>query len=142
MERVILEVSVDNTNEKGVFVAEQILNVLHDTIEVQKGLFGKKEYNSTSFAFEIAQIKGMIRFFFVVESKYRDLLEGQIYAHYPNVEIREIPDYLPQDTPIHFGEMKLLKGDYLPLKIYTDFKERTEKENIDPFSGITSALSK
>jgi len=142
MDRVILEVSVDNTNEKGVFVAEQILNVLHDTLEIQKKLFGKEAFTAPTFAFEIAQVKGMIRFFFIVEPKYRDFLEGQIYAHYPNVEIREIPDYLPKDASAFFGEMKLLKGDYYPLKIYTDFKERTEKENIDPFSGLTSALNK
>ena len=36
-----------------------------------------------------------------------------------------------------------LKTDYVkPVKIYTDFKERSEKETVDPLSSITGSLSK
>lgn len=139
-EKTILEVSVDRLNEKGVFMAEQILNIFHNTLEEHKLLFWKT-YSAPEFSFEIANTNGKIRFFFVVESKYAEFVENQIYAHYPNIEIRTVPDYL-DGRPGFIGRIKLAKPYIAPIKIYTDFKEKTEKESIDPFSSITSALQK
>lgn len=135
----ILEVRVDRLNEKGVFVAEQILNILHDTLEkVAIGPF--KKYQAPDIAFEIANTKGMIRFFFVVPEEYADLVENQVYAHYPQVEITRVNDYLPDTTPF-VCEAELEKDYIKPVKIYTDFKERSEKETVDPLSSLTSVLS-
>lgn len=142
MKRVVLEISVDRLNEKGVFIAEQILNVLHNTIEEKRVLhFWKKVSIRPSFSFEIANISGVIRFFFVVEEAYRDLLESQIYAHFPNVEIRERPDYLSETTVAYVGHLESVKDYFNPIRIYTSFKDRTEKEGVDPFSSLTSSLT-
>lgn len=148
--RTILEVSVDRLNEKGVFMAEQILNIFHNTLEEHKHLFWKT-YTAPEFSFEIANIGGIIRFFFTVDSAYAEFLENQIYAHYPNVEIRQVDDYLPPLTRGeerseggfgYIGKLSLVKDYISPIKIYTDFKEKSEKESVDPFSSITSALQK
>lgn len=139
-ERTILEVSVDRLNEKGVFMAEQILNIFHNTIEEHKHLFWKT-YTAPEFSFEVANIGGVIRFFFTVDSAYAEFLENQIYAHYPNVEIRQVEDYIPASAG-HIGKLSLVKDYISPIKIYTDFKEKSEKESVDPFSSITSALQK
>lgn len=138
--KTILEVSVDRLNEKGVFMAEQILNIFHNTIEEHKILF-KKHYTAPEFSFEMANIGGVIRFFFAVDSAYAEFLENQIYAHYPNIEIRKVEDYIPTD-PGYIGKLSLAKPYVFPIKIYTDFKEKSEKESVDPFSSITSALQK
>lgn len=138
--KTILEVAVDRLNEKGVFMAEQILNIFHNTLEEHKYLF-YKTYSAPEFSFEIANTKGVIRFFFVVDSEYAEFLENQIYAHYPNIEIHTVTDYIPEETG-YIGKLKLAKPYILPIKTYTDFKEKTEKEMIDPFSSITSALQK
>ncbi len=138
--KTILEVSVDRLNEKGVFMAEQILNIFHNTIEEHKTFFSKT-YTAPEFSFEIANISGIIRFFFVVDSGYAEFLENQIYAHYPNVEIRKVEEYIPKETG-YIGKIALVKPYIFPIKIYTDFKEKSEKESVDPFSSITSALQK
>ncbi len=139
-ERTILEVSVDRLNEKGVFMAEQILNIFHNTLEEHK-TFLSKNYTAPEFSFEMANTGGVIRFFFTVDSEYAEFLENQIYAHYPNVEIRKVDDYMPKTTG-YIGKLGLAKPYVFPIKIYTDFKEKSEKESVDPFSSITSALQK
>ena len=138
--KTILEVSVDRLNEKGVFMAEQILNIFHNTIEEHKTLW-KKTYTAPEFSFEMANLGGTIRFFFVVDSAYAEFLENQIYAHYPNIEIRKVEDYIPNGSG-YVGKVGLVKTYLSPIKIYTDFKEKSEKESVDPFSSITSALQK
>lgn len=139
-ERTILEVSVDRLNEKGVFMAEQILNIFHNTIEEHE-TFWNKTYTAPEFSFEMANIGGIIRFFFIVDSAYAEFLENQIYAHYPNVEIRKVDEYIPKDVGF-IGRLALVKPYIFPIKIYTDFKEKSEKESVDPFSSITGALQK
>ncbi|MDQ1344330.1 MAG: hypothetical protein QG650_1051 [Patescibacteria group bacterium] len=138
--RIVLEVRVDRLNEKGVFVAEQILNILHDTVETKKGWF-HTSYSAPVFSFEVVHTRGVIRFFFTAPETHADLLENQIYAHYPQVEISRVGEYLPDTAP--FVVEAALKSDYVkPVKIYSDFKERSEKETVDPLSSITGALTK
>ena len=140
--KVILEISVDRLNEKGVFIAEQILSVLHNTLEEKKFFhFWRRVTVRPEFSFEIAHISGVVRFFFIVEETYRDFLEGQIYAHFPAVEIRECLDYMRPDAKMYAATIGYLKEYYHPIRIYTSFKDRTEKESIDPFSSITSAIT-
>lgn len=144
-EKVFLEIRVDRTNEKGVFIAEQIVNIFHDTLEEKSGgifkMF-KKTYSAPSVSFEVASVAGVLRFFFSVDAEYADLLEHQIYAHYPQVEISRAKEYLPKNENVFVAETKLDKPHIFPIKIYTDFKERSEKETVDPLSSVTSALSK
>lgn len=142
---VYLEVRVDRANEKGVFIAEQILNIFHDTLEEggrKITSWFRKTYKAPSFSFEVANIDGVLRFFFIVDEEYADLLEHQIYAHYPQCEMMRTTEYLPADKVPYVAAAKLDKEHIYPIKIYTDFKERSEKETVDPLSSITSALSK
>jgi len=83
----------------------------------------------------------VVRFFFIVEETYREFLENQIYAHFPAVEIRECVDYIKEDQKAYVADIGYLKEYYHPIRIYTSFKDRTEKESIDPFSAITSAIN-
>lgn len=139
---VLCEVRVDRLNEKGVFVAEQILNILHSTQETPpKTIFGRKQKHYIPFSFEIANIDGVIRFFFSVPRTYLGILQNQIYAHFPNVEFHTVSEYFP-NSPAWVTKMELSKEYFHPLKIYTDLKDRSEKETIDPLSSITSALAK
>lgn len=141
IETVLREVRVDRLNEKGVFVAEQILNILHNTVdEKRKGIFHKHQASFIPYAFEVANVGGVIRFFFRAPEAYMNTLENQIYAHFPNVEILKIDEYLSDDVPL-VAECELLKEYVKPVKIYTEFKDRSEKETVDPLSSITSALS-
>lgn len=137
MEKVILEISVDRNSDKWVYIAEQILGIFHNTLEVEKKFFFHKKVTSPEFSFEIVNDKWSIHFYFIIEKHLRDLFENQIYAHYPNVEIKEVKDYLNNTKKRYFWDLKLFNFYLYPIKTYTDFKE-----DIDPFSSITSALNK
>ena len=96
MTHSLREVRVDRLNEKGVFVAEQILNIIHNTVdEKKKGFLFRKQANFIPYTFEIANIGGVLRFFIGAPEEYISFFEKQIYAHFPNVEISKIEDFLP-----------------------------------------------
>jgi len=93
LEAVVLRVAVSKLNERGPIVAEQIYAAMH-------GLRGN--YNWVDYLFgrpkprislEIATVNNLIQFFIWTPQKYRNVIESQIYAQYPDVEIEEVEDY-------------------------------------------------
>lgn len=137
---VILEIAVDRQNEKGVFVASQILLALHAVVDNTAPWYKKPKV--PYFRFEVAHIHGRIRFFLVTEREYQNLLEGQLYAHYPNIEIRETDDFISSDFQATVSQVSLASYSLESIKLYANLKDKTEKESVDPLSAITSALSK
>jgi hypothetical protein len=130
----LLEIQVDRLNEKGVFIASQILNILHDSLEY-------KHFKKTIrpvFHFEIAAVGGKIRFFLLCDREYVSFIANQFYAQYPSIDIIERTDYIPEK--LWYSQMELHHFNYDPIKIYTEFSEKTETDVVDPFSALTSAL--
>jgi len=143
--KVVLEILVDRQNEKWPWAFEHILIILHKLIEKKDtSFFSKNKYLRPNFSFEIAKIWNKIRFFVVVEKNYANFFKNQIYAHYSNVEINEINDYLIQvpNNKIIFWEVNLEKHYLYPIKTFTQIQENSTNDIIDPFSSITSSLSK
>ena len=85
---------------------------------------------------------GRIRFFLQVEKQQRQFLESQLYAHYPDIEIHEVPFPFDDTALFQIQEAKLHHLSSDTLKLYVSMKDRTEKESIDPLSSLTSALAK
>jgi hypothetical protein len=56
--------------------------------------FLRKTKELPTFSFEITKIGNNIRFFLVCPDKYKNFIKNQIYAHFNNVEINEVVDYL------------------------------------------------
>ncbi|RKW23017.1 DUF87 domain-containing protein [Candidatus Gracilibacteria bacterium] len=139
MENKILEILVDKTNLKGPAVFEHILIILHKVFEDFKT---KDQKNA--FSFEITKIGNRIRFFVVSPKKYTNFLKNQIYAHYSNVEIIEVGDYLSKvpDDKIKIGQVTLKEHFYFPIKTFTEVLESSSNEVLDPFSSITSAIGR
>lgn len=131
---VLLEIQVDRMNEKGVFIASQILNILHDSLEYSH----IKTPIRPVFHFEIAAVGGKIRFFILCAREYVSFVTNQFYAQYPSIDIIERTDYIPEK--LWYSQMELHHFTYDPIKIYTEFSEKTEQEVVDPFSALTSAL--
>lgn len=89
----VLAVRVSKLNENGPMVAEQIFATFHG-IEEEFSFWEKlKGYSNAQISFEIASVDRAIRFYVVFPTKLRNLIEGQIYAQYPDVEIFEVEDY-------------------------------------------------
>lgn len=119
-----------------------MLSTLHDTLHDRHAGFFHWRHTAPIFRFFIIHQGGRIRFFFQVESKYREFLESQLYAHYSDIEIRETPLIIDEQMEFQMQEAHLAHLGTDTLKLYVSMKDRTEKESIDPLSSLTSALSK
>lgn len=109
----------------------------------------------TWFSFEIVSIGGKIHFFARIPTKFRNTFETSFYAHYPELEIREVDDYtknVPQDIPNE--KWDLLGEDYnffrenpYPIKTYSAFFEERgemvkEEKRIDPINSLLETMAK
>lgn len=135
MSYIFFEILVDRSNEKGAIVFHEILSVLHRA-------FSYKDAQA-SFSFEIVKIGNRIRFFLRTPEKYAQFLTGQIYAHFHNIEILKVGDYLKNipNSKLSVGKMELSKHHFYSLKTFeTDLE--VWGVQLDPYGAITSALSK
>jgi len=101
----VLSVRVAKDNEVGPIVAEQIFSTIHGIARKLSFWERLRGYSQDQVSFEIANIGRSIRFFVQFPSKLRNLVEGQIYAQYPNVEIVDVEDYAsPSEVDVHTPE--------------------------------------
>lgn len=105
------------------------------------------------FSLELVSIEGQVHFFiWSSEAKFKKILEAQIYAQYPTVEIYEVPleeDYVRKfsyDSAKHiiWGlQFKLMKKDVYPIKTYVDYnldKDQKDEYRIDPMTAVLEYL--
>ena len=139
MKKQIFEILVDKDNEKWPGVFEHILIVLHEVFDEKN-----KKDNNINFSFEITKIAWRIRFFIISPEKYVSFLKNQIYAHFNNVEIIDVGDYLAKipDNKILVWKISENKHHLFPIKTFTQIQEDWSNAIIDPYSSITSALDK
>lgn len=136
MNKKILEILADKQNEKWPAIFNEILVILH------RAYTGKNLWES--FSFEITKVWNRIRFFLICPEKYKNFLSNQIYAHYSNVEIHEVADYLRQipNDKITLWSIRPKKHFFYSLKTFEDDLEVGKWVSVDPFSSLTGALSK
>lgn len=99
------------------------------------------------FSFELASFGGEIHFFIWTPEKFKDLIEAQIYAQYPTVEIYEVEDYTTNVTHDRY-EMwgtyfRLTDPDPYPIKTYVDYgldKDPKEEFKIEPMNSLLEYL--
>lgn len=113
----------------------------------EKWILGK--FGST-FSFEIISQDGYIQFLIRTETRFRDIIEAGIYAHYPDAEIYEVEDYtkkFPQKYPnaeydMWGGEMTLDGPSYIPIRTYVDFEDTMTGEIKDPLGYTLEQIAK
>ena len=99
------------------------------------------------FSLEIASIDGQVHFYIRTPTRVRGLIETQMYAQFPQAQIKEVEDYTlavdkitPDGAWNAWGcELKLDKPEAYPIKTYIDFgldKDPKEEYKIDPISPI------
>jgi len=144
MKNIVLEVLVDKKNLKWPGIFEHILIVLHKVFDdiPKKNIFWKKSFEQPNFSLEITKVGNRIRFFIIVPKKYKNFLANQIYAHYNDVEIIEVADYLANipDDKLYVWKVDLKKHYLFWVKSFTEMQEEWSKDMVDPYSSITSAL--
>ncbi|MFA7686211.1 MAG: DUF87 domain-containing protein [Candidatus Gracilibacteria bacterium] len=140
----VVQVRVPKENESGPMVAEQIFATMHG-IQTHFTMWEKlKGYSSDHVSFEVASVGRTIKFYVAFPEKLRNLVEGQIYANYPDVEIEDCKDYALEDPSYHFAgvELKYIEADVFPIKRYSQYEDKIARVHVDPMAGITSSLVK
>lgn len=144
---VVLQISVPKELEVGPIVAEQLFATIHGAHRKITLAQKLKGYTQDSISFEIAKIGKTIRFFVSFPAKLRNLVEGQIYAQYPDAEMLEVQDYAVMDDKRNYdiaaaASLTLKEADVYPVKRYSQFEDKLTRMSVDPIAGITSTLTK
>lgn len=119
---------------------------------------GELENGPYWFSWEIASVEGKIGFYIRCLQGHKNTFEMALYAHYPDIEIHEVPDYtklvpptVPNEEWDMYGEDWDFyggKSDVYPIKTYEKFFEpqgeriSAEEKRIDPILGLLEGLSK
>lgn len=99
------------------------------------------------FSLEIASIDGQVHFYIRTPTRIRGLIETQMYAQYPQAQVKAVEDYTlavdeisPESAWNGWGcEFALEKPEAFPIKTYVDFgldKDPKEEFKVDPISPI------
>lgn len=99
------------------------------------------------FSLEIVSIDGQVHFYIRTPSRLKNLIETQMYAQYPQAQIKEVEDYtlavdkITADSKYNLWgcEFKFTKPDAFPIKTYVDFgldKDPKEEFKVDPISPV------
>lgn len=102
------------------------------------------------FSCEIVSTGGNVRFFiYCSQKKFRNIVEAQLYAQYPNLEIFEAEDYTkdfyydPEKYFIFGVQYGLTKPDPYPIKTYIDYglsEDPKDEYKIDPITSVIEYL--
>lgn len=154
LEWVLLEIKVPrevNKSPKGMeLVFAALYGILFGSVRWQDKFFKGKVPDW--FSFEMAGTGGEIHFYVRTQTKFRNLVESQIYAQYPDAELTEAIDYadaLPPFLPnkeydLWGGELILSKEDAYPIRTYPEFEEKASGpeavKRIDPVASLAETI--
>lgn len=102
------------------------------------------------FSCEIVSVEGEVRFYvWCSQAKFKNLVEAQLYAQYPNIEIYEAEDYTKdlifdlEKYKMHSVQFALSGPDPLPIKTYIDYgldRDQKDEYKIDPMTSVLEYL--
>lgn len=148
---LLLEIKIPRDIQKTPKAMEQVFAGFHGILTGVKFLdkYWKGKVQEW-FSLEIAGIDGAVYFFVRTPEQFRNLVEAQIHAQYPDAEISEVLDYAgplggkaPSKTADISGvELILDKDDFYPIRTYPSFEEREEERQVDPMAPFLEILSK
>lgn len=148
---ILLEVRIPRDIMKSPRAMEAVFDGLHfgggEGTFINRNIEGKVR---PWWSFELASIEGQVHFYIWTRAGLRDVVEAQIYAQYPTVEIYEVEDYAskfhfdPEQYSLWACDFKLAKKDVYPIKTYIDYeldKDPKEELKMDPIANIFESLS-
>lgn len=128
----VMQILVPRENDKSALAAEQMLASIHGILEGHK-----KCLDVVSLEIVSSEEHG-IKFYIVSPQHIAKFVEGQIYAQYPNADIRYTQDYTVDTARstdyITAGEVEMEKDSIFPIKTFRNFE-------VDPLAAITGAMS-
>lgn len=102
------------------------------------------------FSLEVVGEEGMAHFYIRTQKKYRNLIEAQIYAQYPDAGIVEVEDYTQKfpkvipnkDWDLWGTDVELTMPDPYPIKTYNKFEEDITGTMIDPLAAMAEVMGR
>jgi hypothetical protein len=94
-------------------------------------------------SFELGFFQGKICFFVRAHRRAISLIESQLYAQYPDIDIEEMDPKLlePQTGEVVTSlDMKLVNPEAYPIKRHPQFDDLLSRQTVDTIAGITSSL--
>jgi len=141
---IVLQIKVPKENESSPMVTEQIFATLQGIKTKFSKIQKLKGKSSDTVSFELLNVNRTIQFAVTIPAKLRNLIEGQLFAQYPEVEIKQIDDYarIGKITKNAIGtELEFTSSQTLPIKRYQQFADNINKTLIDPLSSITASIA-
>ena len=153
IEWILLEIKIPRESEKRRKTMEEFFSGIYSSYDVMIDTLYDIYLGGVLdlwFSLEIVSIEGDVRFYVRTPVKSRAMIESQIYAQYPDAEIKEAEDYvtdIPDDIPsedydLWGTNMTLGKEDAYPLRTYKEFEDQASGEFVDPISNIVEGVSK
>lgn len=158
---ILLEVKFPREISKSPRAMEQVLSSLW--IRSSETTFIDRAWSGGSrpwFSFEIASFGGEVHFFIWTRKNHKNVVEMNMYAQYPEVELHEVEDYASrfQFDPLRHdafvSEYRLYgmgkhETDYMgisayPIRTYVDFeldKDPKDEHKVDPFAQVVEVMS-
>lgn len=150
---VLLEVKIPREIPKSPAAMELFLNNLYQTSAGNLLKVYLEGAVRPWFSLELVSIDGTVHFYIWMFKRFKELVQSQLYAQFPNVEVQEVADYA---APIHhdpnkynfgwIGQFALTKADAYPIMTYVDYglvggtaKEGAEVKS-DPISSVIEFL--
>lgn len=106
-------------------------------------------YRQDPFGVELVGEEGKVHYYIRLLKKYRNLVEAQIYAQYPEAQILEVEDYynkFPKVIPNRDWDLWgadftfVQKEPYYPIKTYDQFEESITGEMVDPMAALVEVM--
>ena len=150
-ETMLLEIKIPKETLKSPFAMEIFFTSLYQTgAATFKELYWYGKVRAW-FSLELVSIGGQVKFFIWTQKKFRNLIEAQLYAQYPNIAIQEAEDYMawvphepdPVNLPMWATYFKFIKSNVYPIKTYVDYglnEDPKEEFKIDPMTSVLEYL--
>jgi hypothetical protein len=102
------------------------------------------------WSLELASFEGQVHFYIWTRENYRRVIESQLYAQYPGVQVIDAIDYSrtisakPGEWNVWGCDFKHTAEDPLPIKTYVEYgldKVQKEPEQVDPLANLVEFLA-
>ncbi|MBI1833850.1 MAG: hypothetical protein HYR90_03400 [Candidatus Andersenbacteria bacterium] len=100
---------------------------------------------------EIQCTQGKVRYFLVIQTPYRQFIEGVLYGQFPRAEITEAEDYtlkynwkeIRKKFDLFGTEVVMTGEEFYPIRTYLEYETKLAEEDkyIDPHQGIVETFT-
>jgi hypothetical protein len=147
---ILLEIKPPRNLVKTPLAMEAFLASIHTTNGESTWYDRFKGKIRAYFSLEMVSFEGRVHFYIYTRASLRRIVESQLYAQYPGVQIREAVDYT-RTISCHDHEWDVWGVDFketadspLPIKTYVEFgldKVQKEPEQIDPVANLVEFMA-